>query len=171
MARNVEIKARIESVAALAPTAGVLADSGPLTIFQDDTFFFCPNGRMKLRKLSDTEGELIFYQRPDQAGPKVSSYFLAPTSSPEALREMLALAYGVIGRIRKKRTLFMVGRTRIHLDQVEGLGDFLELEVVMGAEEALETGTRIAKELLRKLGVSTEQLVSCAYLDLLANKR
>jgi len=124
-----------------------------------------------MRKVSDTEGELIFYQRPDHAGPKESRYFLVPTSCPDALRENLALAYGVIGRVRKLRVLFGVGRTRIHLDRVEGLGDFLELEVVMTEHESLETGRSIAQELLQTLGVSSEQLVSCAYVDLLEHKR
>lgn len=168
MAGNVEIKARIESVEALLPTAAALADSGPTTIHQDDTFFSCPNGRMKLRKFSDTEGELIFYQRQDQAGPKESFYVRVPTASPDTLREALALAYGVIGRVRKDRTLFMLGRTRIHLDRVAGLGDFLELEVVMADSEPVETATVLAQEILHKLHISADQLVSCAYVDLLA---
>jgi predicted adenylyl cyclase CyaB len=171
MSRNVEIKARIESVEALRPKAAGLADSGPTSIHQDDTFFRCPNGRLKLRKLSETEGELIFYQRPDRAGPKESFYVLVPTAAPEELREALSLACGVIGRVRKTRTLFMVGRTRIHLDRVEGLGDFLELEVVMAENEPVETGMTVVYEILDKLGVAPEQFVSCAYIDLLTNER
>jgi adenylate cyclase class IV len=168
MARNVEIKARIESIEALFPTAAALADSGPTTIHQDDTFFRCPNGRLKLRKFSDSEGELIFYQRADRAGPKESFYVPVPTTSPDPLREALSLAYGVIGRVRKDRTLFMLGRTRIHLDRVADLGDFLELEVVMTDNEPGEAATVIAQEILHKLHVSADQLVSCAYVDLLA---
>ena len=168
MARNVEIKARIESIEALFPTAAALADSGPTTIHQDDTFFHCPNGRMKLRKLSDTAGELIFYQRADRAGPKESFYVRVPTTSPDSLREALALAYGVIGRVRKHRTLFMLGRTRIHLDRVAGVGDFLELEVVLADREPVETATVLAQEIMNKLNVSAGRLVSCAYVDLLA---
>jgi predicted adenylyl cyclase CyaB len=167
MARNVEIKARIESVEALFPKAAALADSGPTTIHQDDTFFRCSNGRMKLRKFSDTEGELIFYQRADRAGPKESFYVRVPTASPDTLREALSLAYGVIGRVCKDRTLFMLGRTRIHLDRVADLGDFLELEVVIADNEPVETATVLAKEIMHKLQVSTEQLVSGAYVDLL----
>jgi predicted adenylyl cyclase CyaB len=167
MPRNVEIKARIESIEMLLPKAAALANSGPTTIHQDDTFFRCPNGRMKLRKLSDTAGELLFYQRADSAGPKESFYLRVPTTSPDTLREALALAYGVIGRVRKDRTLFMLGRTRIHLDRVAGLGDFLELEVVMADSEPVETATALAQEIMHKLQVSTEQLVSGAYVDLL----
>ena len=167
MARNVEIKARIESVESMLPQAAAVADSGPETIHQDDTFFHCPNGRLKLRKRSDTEGELIFYQRPDRSGPKESFYVLAPTASPDRLREALTLAYGTIGRVRKTRILFRVGRTRIHLDRVEGLGEFLELEVVLAENEPVAAGTAEAQAILQKLGVKPEQMVSGAYMDLL----
>lgn len=167
MARNIEIKARIESVEALLPRVRAIADDGPTEILQDDTFFSCPNGRLKLRAFSETAGELIFYQRPDSAGPKESFYVLSRTPSPNTLREALALAYGASGRVRKHRTLFLVGRTRVHLDRVEGLGDFLELEVVLAERETTEAGVKVACDLLARLGVSPQQLIEGAYLDLL----
>ena len=166
MARNVEIKAWIESVEALTPRAAALADQGPIEIVQDDTYFACPSGRLKLRAFSATSGQLIFYQRPDQAGPKESFFLISPTSSPDTLREALTLAYGQAGRMRKRRTLFLAGRTRIHLDRVEDLGDFLELEVVMADGEPAEAGVAIAHDLLAKLGIATTQLVERAYVDL-----
>ena len=165
---NELIKARIDNIGALFAKAAELADSGPTEIHQEDTFFSCPNGRMKLRKLSATEGMLIFYQRPDCAGPKESYYLMAPTSSPDLLREVLSSGYGQAGRVRKTRTLFMAGRTRIHLDKVEGLGDFLELEVVLAEDEATEAGMVIARDLLKELGVSDDQLLEGAYVDLAA---
>jgi len=171
MARNIEIKARIESVAALAPRAAALADQGPLELVQDDTFFACANGRLKLRTLSATEGQLVFYRRPDQAGPKESFYVIAQTPSPDTLREVLSHAYGEIGRVRKHRTVFLVGRTRIHLDQVENLGHFLELEVVLGDNEAAEAGIAVAHELLAQLGIAPAQLIEGAYLDLLKQQK
>src|SRR5918994_5686002 len=105
MARNIEIKARIESVKALEPIAASLADQGPIEIAQGDTFFRCDGGRLKLRVFSAIEGELIFYRRADQQGPK-ESYIRSPTSSPESLRETLSLAYGQVGRVVKRRTLY-----------------------------------------------------------------
>lgn len=170
MARNVEIKARIESVEALMPRAAALADQGPIEIVQDDTFFTCASGRLKLRAFSATDGQLIFYRRPDQAGPKESFFLISPTSSPETLREALTFAYGQAGRVRKRRTLFLVGRTRIHLDRVENLGDFLELEIVMADGEAAETGVAVAHDLLAKLGIAPSQLVERAYVDLLNDR-
>ena len=117
MARNIEIKARIESVALLTPKVAELASEGPIEIAQDDTFFNCVTGRLKLRAFSNDAGELIFYRRVNQTGPKESFYLRSPTSSPETLRESLTLAYGQVGRVRKYRTLFLVGRTRVHLTE------------------------------------------------------
>lgn len=168
MPRNIEIKARIDSVQQLLPRAEALAGQGPVEILQDDTFFTCANGRLKLRAFSPERGELIYYQRADQQGPKESFYVLSPTASPDTLRDALTLAWGQAGRVRKRRLLLLVGRTRVHLDQVEGLGDFLELEVVLRDDESAETGEREAQALMAQLGVEPSQLLSTAYVDLLA---
>lgn len=74
MARNVEITARIESIAAITANVARLVDRGPIEILQDDTFFDCARGRLKLRAFSSTEGQLIVYRRPNQAGPKESFF-------------------------------------------------------------------------------------------------
>lgn len=168
MPRNVEIKARLDNLNAVTAKAAAMADKGPIPIAQDDTFFRCDNGRLKLRVFSETEGELIFYRRTDWQGPKESFYVRSPTASPSTLREALTLAHGEIGRVIKQRTLYMVGRTRIHLDRVQGLGDFLELEVVLEDQEPLEAGMREAHWLMKDLGVAPSHLVGGAYVDLLA---
>lgn len=167
MPRNVEIKARVGDMAALRQAAAAVADAGPREIAQDDTFFRVEEGRLKLRVFADGSGELIFYRRPDAAGPKESFYLISPVPAPDALRDVLAHAYGITGRVRKQRTLFLAGRTRIHCDRVEGLGDFLELEVVLQEGEPTEAGTDEARTLLARLGVGEDQLVEGAYLDLL----
>jgi len=168
MSRNIEIKARIDDLHSLAQRAEALADEGPMTIDQDDTFFNCERGRLKLRRFSSEEGELIFYRRPDLAGPKTSFYLRSPTTTPDVLRESLVLAYGEIGRVRKRRTLYLVGRTRVHLDEVEDLGRFLELEVVLVEGESEKVGEAEARDLMQRLNIDPEQLVEGAYLDLLA---
>lgn len=170
MSRNIEIKARVADLPALFSRAAALADEGPVEILQEDTFFRCEAGRLKLRMFSEHAGELIFYRRADEAGPKESFYLRSPTTAPRILRESLALAYGEVGRVRKQRTLFLCGRTRIHLDRVEGLGDFVELEVVLGDADAVAAGLAEAeaeaRELMGKLGVEAAQLVDVAYVDL-----
>ena len=82
MARNIEIKARVENVGVLAPMIADVATEGPLEIAQDDTFFNCESGRLKLRAFSNDSGELIFYQRVNQAGPKESFYYDLPLHHP-----------------------------------------------------------------------------------------
>jgi predicted adenylyl cyclase CyaB len=171
MARNIEIKAHVADFAALTARAAAMADEGPVEIRQDDTFFTCERGRLKLRAFSAEEGELIFYRRADQEGPKESFYIRTPTAAPDSLREALTLAYGEVGRVRKRRTLFMVGRTRIHLDEVDGLGNFMELEVVLREGESAADGVREAEALMARLQVKTSQLIDRAYVDLLAELR
>ena len=168
MPANVEIKARISSVEALLPLARALSDDvHPQLIHQDDTFFDAPHGRLKLRVFGDGSGELIHYHRPDVDGPKVSDYVLVPVPEPESLREALTRACGLLGRVRKERILVLAGATRIHLDRVQGLGDFLELEVVLNAGQTEADGVAIAQALMAQLRVDPAQLVSGAYLDLL----
>ena len=171
MARNVEIKAQVDSLDAIEPLAAALSGQEPVAIAQDDTFFACTHGRLKLRAFADGTGELIFYQRADDKGPKESFYGISPTDSPDTLREALTLAYGAIGRVKKQRVVFMAGRTRIHLDRVEGLGEFLELEVVLRDGESASDGMEEARTLMEGLGVSAKQLLSGAYLDLLASRQ
>lgn len=171
MARNVEIKARIDSVEALLARARAIAGGDVELIVQDDSFFPCPRGRLKLRDFGDGRGELIQYERADATGPKTSTYVRSPTASPATLREALTRALGSLGRVRKQRWLLLAGRTRIHLDRVEGLGDFLELEVVLGDDEAEATGIAEAHALMAQLGVQSAQLLQGAYLDLLGATR
>jgi len=168
MPRNVEIKVHIASVESLIPMIAAIATEGPMQIVQDDTFFPCENGRLKLRAFSREQGELIFYRRANQHGPKESFYLRSPTSAPDTLRESLSQAYGQAGRVQKHRTLFLVGRTRVHLDNVTGLGHFLELEVVLEESEATEDGIREAHNLMGVLGIDPSHLIEGAYVDLLA---
>ena len=167
MPRNVEIKARIDSVETLLSRAQALAEGPPQRIDQDDTFFTCAHGRLKLRDFGDGSGELIHYQRADDGGPKLSDYVRAPTSDAAAMREALSRAHALIGRVRKTRLLLWVGQTRVHLDRVEGLGDFMELEVVLRPAQTVEEGIMIAQALRARLGVPSAQCLAGAYLDLL----
>ncbi len=170
MSRNIEIKARIESVDTLASRVAAVADRGPIAIEQDDTFFACAQGRLKLRKLAADAGELIFYRRADQPGPKESFYWRSETREPDGLLELLNASHEVLGRVRKRRILFMVGRTRVHLDRVDDLGDFLELEVVLAELETANAGREEAHALMARLGVPPETLVAEAYVDLIARR-
>ena len=139
-------------------------------IFQEDTFFNTPQGRLKLRVLSEDRGQLIYYTRPDQQGPKRSEYQISHTSTPTSLRRVLALAYGIRGVVRKTRHLYLVGQTRVHLDDVEGLGQFVELEVMMEEGQSDAEGQQIAGDLMASLGVESTDLLEGAYMDLLESR-
>jgi predicted adenylyl cyclase CyaB len=167
MATNIEIKARVDDFKALKARAEALSDKPLEIIPQEDTFFNTESGRLKLRVLAPDLGYLIYYERPDQDGPKRSDYHLAETRDPESLKNALSLALGVRGVVKKTRYLYMAGQTRIHLDDVEGLGHFMELEVVMQEGQSDAEGQAIAEDLMRRLGVWEDALVEGAYMDLI----
>lgn len=167
MKRNVEIKARVEDLDRLERLVRELADDGPAELRQEDTFFAPRTGRLKLRRLSESYGELIFYTRPDNAMPSESSYALAPTSAPEDLLNVLTQSLGARGVVKKRRSLYLIGQTRVHLDRVEGLGEFVELEVVLRPDQEASHGISIVRELMEVLGIDDDTLVNGAYIDLL----
>lgn len=168
MPTNIEIKARVDSLEELLPVVASLADTGPEYVAQDDTFFSCPNGRLKLRVLCENHGVLIYYRRADEPGPKPSFYIHSDTSDPDGLRSVLTDAYGEVGRVRKHRTVFRIGPTRVHLDLGDGLGEFLELEVAVGDTLEPDAAVSEAHRLLAAFGIEDGALVKGAYLDLLA---
>ena len=171
MSTNIELKARVKDWERQRQRAIALADGAVVEIDQVDTFFAVPAGRLKLRQLAPDRGELIFYQRPDQAGPKRSEYTVTVTDQPGSLCDTLARALGVSGEVRKRRWLFLSGKfggqTRIHFDEVKGLGQFLELEVMMAPGQPVEDGERVAMEFRAALDIRDEDLIECAYVDLL----
>ena len=115
--------------------------------------------------------ELIAYSRPDRDGPTTSRYVVTPVSDPVGVREALSSTLGEAGLVRKTRSLSMVGRTRVHLDEVEGLGWYMELEVVMQRGEDVAAGEGEARRLMTALGVTDDDLVERSYVDLLKENR
>jgi predicted adenylyl cyclase CyaB len=170
MARNIEIKARISDEASLDERLAQLTLESRDDLRQVDTFFAAPFGRLKLRECNDGTAELIHYHRGDQRDPKLSNYERVAVSDPSGLRTLLARALGIRGTVTKQRLALILGSTRIHIDEVEGLGRFLEIEVVLGADDRIEDGERTAAELLESLRVPPEDLISSAYIDLLEAK-
>jgi adenylate cyclase class IV len=166
--RNIEIKARVADAAALRARAIAMAGAEPQTLVQDDSFFAAPHGRLKLREFADGSAELIHYQRPDGVHARASDYVRVPVSDPAALREALTRALGAAGRVRKRRELLVLGHTRIHLDAVQGLGDFMELEVVLQPGQTDAEGVATAEALMQALGLADAPRVAGSYLQLLA---
>ena len=166
MGRNVELKARLADRVTIERRLRELAGPAVRTMAQEDTFFACPGARVKLRVIDGVEGELIAYRRPDTTGPKASEYAIHRTPAPSSLKSVLAAAYGTVGVVRKLRTLYLDGPMRIHLDAVEGLGDFLEFEYVLREDEGAGEGTKAVHSYRKALGIGETDLVAGAYLDL-----
>jgi adenylate cyclase class IV len=167
MAKNIEIKARVAALETVRAKALSLT-SGPAEILrQTDTFFMVPEGRLKVREFADGTGELIAYHRPDIPGPKPSVYSRYTCRNARTLCETLSRVLPVRGTVAKRREVVLVGRTRVHLDDVEGLGSFVEIEVVLGDGESAEQGERVARELLHALDIPETSLIADAYIDLL----
>jgi predicted adenylyl cyclase CyaB len=167
MSRNIEIKAVLRDRDAVIAAAARRTDTVPEMISQHDFFFRCGAGRLKLRVFQPDCGELIQYEREDLAGPRCSRYQIAYTSTPEIMLDILTRTLGRIGEVKKTRILFVIGQTRVHIDTVEGLGDFLELEVVLRPEQTEAEGRHVAEELLTEFGIKHDQLIAKAYVDLL----
>jgi adenylate cyclase class 2 len=160
MRANLEIKARggdWEKARALA-TERVGVDE------QVDTYFKTAAGRLKLRESSLSGGQLIPYYRPDDDGPRRSDYQVIPVEDAPSLRAMLSEMLGVHAVVRKRREILLHENVRIHLDEVEGLGRFLELEAVFdgSAEEEARQQAKV-RWMMKEMGLGEEDLIAGSY--------
>jgi phosphinothricin acetyltransferase len=171
MPRNIEIKARVADESRLRRRIEALCSAAPERLVQHDTFYRGARGRLKLRRFADGSAELIHYERADATGPRSSVYSRCAVDEPDALAVVLERAFGVLGVVRKERLLYLAGETRVHLDRVDGLGTFVELEVVLAPEQTEAYGRGRASELMGELGIEATDLVAAAYVDLLAVAR
>lgn len=171
--RNIEIKARLKNISESRKVAAQLSGAQPhAQLRQVDTYFKVPNGRLKLR---EEQGEgaknvLIFYHRPDQAGPKRSDYEMVATDTPAALKRALSEAMGVRVVVVKQRTVFLYENVRIHLDKVEGLGEFLEFEAVMPDGIPDSRGHEQLQKLMQDFSINEEDLIENSYCNMLERK-
>jgi len=165
---NVELKARLASASQAHQVARELV-AGPVERqFQVDTYFVCRQGRLKLREIDHQRGQLIWYQRADQAVARESHYRLVEIDDTELLRQALGEALGVSGKVEKHRTIYWYENVRIHIDEVVSLGVFLEFEAVIS-----EPGDRVEAEaqlanLSRIFGIFANDVLTMSYGDMVA---
>jgi homotetrameric cytidine deaminase len=164
---NLELKARCEDLDAAAARCIALgaADQGVLT--QRDTYYAARSGRVKLREDPARGSELIAYRRPDDPEVSESSYLLVPVGAPAGLDEALDAALGTVVAVSKRRRLFLWEGVRIHLDEVDGLGTFIELEAVLPDAGDVATAREKVARLRAELGIEDADLVPLGYADLL----
>lgn len=170
MARNLEIKAICSDLDDAAARARALGAERVAVLRQRDTYFHCAHGRLKLREIADSGAELIAYDRPDQPGARYSAFWVVPIPDPARLREALGHALGIRGVVAKTRTLYRYRHTRIHLDRVEGLGDFVELETAADGRPDAEVAAECAA-VRTALAIGEDALLSGSYLDLLLARK
>ena len=136
------------------------------TFRQRDTYFKALSGRLKLREIGPDEGQVIYYERSDIAGPKRSDYEVASTDDPVSMRIVLENTFGISVEVEKTRQVWLWENVRIHLDDVKDLGNFVELEAVTEEQGIGESQSRI-ETLMRALEIANDDLVKCSYGDLL----
>jgi homotetrameric cytidine deaminase len=169
--RNVELKARDPDPARSLERALALGADDRGEILQRDTYFAAARGRLKLREQeaggSPLSDELIVYSRTDSTEPGTSTYLRVPVADAASLREALETAFGTLVTVTKRRRLLLWENVRIHLDEVEGLGSYLELEGVADPDSDLSTEHDRVEHLRRELGIEDHDLVAGSYSDLL----
>ncbi len=137
---------------------------------QTDTYFYVPNGRLKLRE-GNIENNLIYYTRADQAGPKNSHFKLIKVEDAEGLKEALADAIGVKVIVTKKREIFYIKNVKFHLDEVQGLGSFVEIEAGnILADLSQEELKRQCDFYMNAFGIKEEDLIDVSYSDMKIRK-
>ncbi len=174
MAANVESKTRCADLRVVAALAASLGAEYRGLLEQVDTYFRVGRGRLKLREITHhtpdgaalQSTELIRYERPDQGGARVSLYERTQVADAAACRTRLEAEHGLRGSVRKCRDLWTCDATRIHLDHVEGLGDFVELETV-SAGTPTPADRREHDRLATALGLDPGATVDCSYIDLI----
>jgi predicted adenylyl cyclase CyaB len=171
--RNLEIKARVESLAACRAAARRLPGARRHGLLrQIDWYFAVPRGRMKLREIEHgrtRRAELIVYARPDTRGTRTSRFVLLPVEEPATTRRLLTSIFGVTVSVRKVREVWFCENARIHLDRVTGLGTFVEIEVVVS--EGPAQARALMARLRPALGIEPGAVIGGSYSDLLLARR
>ncbi len=169
--RNVELKARLPDVERARTVAARLATQRAGEQIQVDTYFHCAHGRLKLREIDAQRAELIAYVRADEPDAKASAYHLLDVPDAAALKAALASALGIRCVVRKRREIFLYHNVRIHLDQVDGLGEFLEFEAVLGPDVDAAKGRDQVADLVERFAVAESDLLTGSYGEMVMDRK
>lgn len=170
MPRNIEVKARVGDLATLRARAVALGARHEATEQQTDRYFELDGARrVKLRTIAGGRAEMIHYTRAEDSGVRPSDYEVTPVRDPRTSACAVPAADPLVV-VRKRRQILLLENVRIHLDEVEGLGTFLELEAVVDATHDDAVCRRQVDRLLAELGIAPDELLRVSYADLLAEK-
>ena len=168
--RNLEIKVSVTSLAAVRRRLRVVESATRHQVLrQTDWYFRVPKGRLKLRQIgSRRDAELIAYLRPDRTSARTSEFQRLPSADAAGTRRLLGRMLGLRGCVRKRREVWLYQNARIHLDTVEGLGQFVEIEVVV--TEGMAQARALMRELRAALGIRATDLMAGSYGELTAKR-
>ncbi|RKU18087.1 hypothetical protein C6500_13780 [Candidatus Poribacteria bacterium] len=187
MAKNLEFKGQFQSLDGLYPKLADLNATRHETVHQIDTYFYVGSSgqqsvasivkkseacepRLKLREAKGwSEGWLIYYERPNQDGSRYSQYQLCEIADPGSLKGLLTVALGVKTIVKKQREVWMFNHTRIHLDTVADLGQFVELETVFRGQTEAEA-IREHQHVKAVLHLDAVDPIAVSYSDLIMQK-
>ncbi len=164
---NIEIKARTESADRIRQV--LLSENAEVRgiDLQTDTYFNVPVGRLKLRE-GNIENNLIFYIRKDQEGPKQSDFTLSPVKDPATLKEILKQSLGIKVVVKKKREIYFIRNVKFHLDRVEDLGEFVEIEAGnLTADLSVEDLREQCNHYVNIFGIQPGDMINNSYSDML----
>lgn len=167
--KNIELKVKITNRLAMTQLIQKLGAEKRGILRQTDTYFDASKGRLKLREEKSREdADLIFYSRQDKRASRLSEYDILKIAGKDVkmMKRFLDKSLSVKVIVKKERTLFIHRHTRIHLDRVTNLGDYLELETVM-TEQQLTEAKREHMSIIKALGLDSCEKISVSYSDLL----
>ena len=165
--QNIEIKSRFKQIDIIRK---ILKERNAIfkgIDHQVDTYFNCPNGRLKLRE-GNIEHNLIYYNREDKVGPKESIITIYYPTSNSTLKEILTNSLGILVVVKKKREIYFIDNIKFHIDAVDRLGSFIEIEAIdttgtIGRDKLLSQ----CKEYMKIFGIQSEDLICCSYSDMI----
>ncbi len=169
MPRNLEVKARIGSIERAISVARSIHAQPDAELEQTDTYFRVTHGRLKLREVGPHRAELIYYRRMEASARRISDFEICAIQDPSCLKDLLRSANGIQAVVRKRRRVFLLDGSRIHIDEVEDLGSFLEFEVPVVSSE--EEAHRKLAFLIEKFDVRETDFYRGSYVDLIEGTR
>jgi adenylate cyclase, class 2 len=167
VSRNLELKACCAVLEACRQALSRIGITLHQVELQTDTYFRISNGRLKLREIEGLPAALIWYERPNSEQARISLYHLVPIADPDAMKTLLTAALAVRGQVSKRREIYLWHNVRIHLDEVAGLGSFVEFEAVLGPGDVEATAHSRLEHLARALQLDPSDYRGKSYADLL----
>lgn len=167
--QNLEAKFRLDSLELARERAEAIGFALRGLLIQRDTFFSIHHGKLKLREQPDG-ASLIHYRRDRVRGLEVSHYEMVPVANPQAMLEFLRSALGVLHEVSKRRILLLRENIRLHLDQVDSLGEFGEIEAVVDPAAGADAYRPEVAEILAALGIRDADLIDVSYFELMRQR-